>query len=79
MTEWRPFNDDCHHCGGGAEVLTGTGRDNWAYDGDTARCDECGCPGVVKVSGYEDEPATIDWHDPPLGCDCEWCEEHPSP
>jgi hypothetical protein len=68
------FKDECIHCGCGAEVLTGSGQDNYAYDGDRARCGECGCPGVVDV--LEEGVATIDWHDV-AGCDCDWCKEHP--
>jgi hypothetical protein len=73
--EWRPFNDFCLHCGDDAEVFTSTGRDNWAYDGDKARCVECGCPGVVDISGPDDEQASIRWHDE-AGCRCEWCEKN---
>ena len=75
--EWRSFEACCAHCGSGAEVYTTTGKDNWAYDGDEARCTDCGCPGFVNVSGYEDEPATIDWHDEP-NCDCDWCKANPA-
>jgi hypothetical protein len=77
MARWQHFEDECIHCGDGAEVLTGTGRDNYAYDGDKARCVGCGCPGTVNISGHEGEAATIDWHDEP-DCDCDWCRTHPA-
>jgi hypothetical protein len=79
VKQWRPFNDSCCHCGGDSEVLTDTGRDNSAYDGDKARCIDCGCPGVVII-GNEDEDSSdngIDWHDE-AKCDCDWCKAHPA-
>lgn len=72
--EWRYFNDDCLHCGGDAEVLTDTGEDNLACDGDEARCTSCGCPGHVSC---DDERGWINWHDEP-DCDCEWCKKNPA-
>lgn len=74
-SEWRPFNDECLHCGDAAEVLTDTGRDNFAYDGEKARCVGCGCRGSVSVD--EDGTAIIRWHDEP-GCTCDWCKSHPA-
>src|SRR5437879_2503203 len=73
--EWRDFNAECPYCGCRAEVLTDTGKDNWAVDGDEARCAECHCPGSVVVS--EEPLAEISWHDDPA-CDCEWCKTHPA-
>ena len=55
-------------------MLTDTGRDNWANDGDEARCAECKCPGSVTVC--EEPDASINWHDE-LDCDCEWCVANP--
>ena len=55
-------------------MLTDTGRDNWANDGDEARCCECKCPGSVTVC--EEPDAYINWHDEP-DCDCEWCVANP--
>lgn len=79
--QWRPFEADCLHCGGGAEVFTESDQGNTAYDGDPARCSECGCPGVVVVDIHIDPnegAAAIAWHDEP-GCTCEWCISHPIP
>lgn len=73
---WRPFEAECLHCGSPAEVLTTSGQDNLAYDGDLARCTECGCPGMVVVDG--DTAGDIRWHDEPH-CDCAWCQTHPEP
>lgn len=72
---WRPFRDSCQHCGGDAEVLTDTGVENLACDGDEARCSACKCPGGVVVT--EDDCAYIDWHDEP-NCKCDWCKDHPA-
>lgn len=72
MKHWRPFFDSCLNCGGDAEVLTDSGEDNVAYDGDDARCSQCGLPG--QVIAYE-ENGYISWHDEP-GCECEWCSQH---
>jgi len=74
MKQWRPFTDECHYCGDSAEVFTDSGKDNWAYDGDSARCVSCKCPGAVVI---EEEGMhsmnRISWHDE-AGCDCEWCK-----
>ena len=74
---WQEFDDDCMYCGGAAVVLTDSGFDNLAYDGDTARCADCGCPGQVIVDeGDEGEcVAHILWHDE-AGCSCKWCQEN---
>lgn len=77
MKSWQPFNDECLHCGSSAEVLTSTGQENLAHDGDEARCTECKCPGTVTVDESENDNeegnAAIVWHDEP-SCDCEWCK-----
>ena len=80
---WRPFAGECLHCGGSAEVLTDSGKDNVAYDGDRVRCTRCRCPGVVTIdepADHEDYEWTahVDWHDEP-SCACEWCRAHPCP
>lgn len=67
---WKPFDDECLHCGSSAEVLTDSKEDGMAFDGDEARCTECGCVGSVNV--YEESSASISWHDEP-DCDCGWC------
>ena len=75
---WRRFDDDCLHCGEEAEVLTDSGEDNVAYDGDKARCSVCGLPGQVVVD-EDDWPHAygyVAWHDE-LGCTCDWCRTHP--
>lgn len=80
MKTWRPFKGgECLHCGDDAEVLTDSGQDDFAYDGDEARCVGCGCPGSVRIEA-EDEASCdngIVWHDEP-NCDCQWCKEHPA-
>ena len=77
---WKPFDYDCLHCGGQAEVLTDSTVDGLVYDGDDARCSECGCYGVVQISDDADEAnvAWINWHDEP-DCACAWCLSHPDP
>jgi len=72
--EWRPFGDECKWCGDEAQVLTDSGRDNVAYDGDAARCEDCGCPGIARVD--EDGLGWIEWHDEP-NCQCDWCKANP--
>ena len=67
--KWRPFDGECDHCGCGSEVLTASGRDGFAYDGDLVRCDECGFPGTLVV---EEDDVWIHWHD---DCDCKRCLE----
>ncbi len=61
---WRPFEDNCPECGDAAEVLTDSGKDNYVYDGDKARCMACHWPGSACIQ--EDDPAWIDWSDEPL-------------
>jgi len=75
MKRWETFKDECPHCGDGAEVLTDSGRGNFAYDGDEARCVSCDCPGSVVVDTVDD-PAYINWHDE-VDCRCAWCLAHP--
>ena len=73
--KWKPFEDQCIHCGCDAEVYTSLTEPGMAYDGDCARCTECGCPGIVRADGDE-EPACVQWHDVD-DCSCEWCMAHP--
>lgn len=70
--KWQKFESDCLNCGCQAEVLTDTGKDNWACDGDEARCPECGLSGGVNV--YDEDEANISWHDE-KDCDCSWCKQ----
>lgn len=70
--KWQKFSDDCLNCGCEALVFTDTGRDNWASDGDLAKCPECGLEGSVNVYDDSEGEASIAWHDEP-NCDCSWC------
>jgi hypothetical protein len=45
--QWRPFRSCCPACDGTAEVLTKSGEDNAASDGDPARCVNCGHTGSI--------------------------------
>lgn len=63
-------HDQCDYCGGDAEVLT-SAKNGYAYDGDQARCTECGLPGGITCDS--ESPAVVMWHDEP-GCECEWCQ-----
>ena len=69
--KWQDFNDTCDYCGDEAEVLTDTGYDNCALDGDEARCVSCRQPGYVSVD--EEGSAHIHWHGDAT-CECEWCK-----
>jgi hypothetical protein len=71
---WRPWPDDCNHCGGALEILTDETRDDWGFDGDELRCSECKCPGYLAVCAVDDVCSVM--HDEPV-CDCEWCNTHP--
>jgi hypothetical protein len=82
--------DSCAYCGSDAvEVNTEikpakTPAEQQVYDGDDARCNHCGCFGIIFVDsdyldGDSDEPtytAHVRWHDE-AGCQCEWCKTHP--
>lgn len=82
---WQPFDQECcPHCGGDAEVCTYSEPGRF-WEDDDARCNDCGCPGVVNIDDSwdmsdddEEEPtgvAYISWHDEP-DCVCEWCTAH---
>ena len=71
--EWRPFDDECPHCGAGAEIFTDAEK-GFAYEDDDARCEECKMPGTVMAT--ENVGVFIIWHDDPK-CTCEWCKNHP--
>jgi len=73
---------DCPTCGNDvADVFTSCQSDGQAFDGDAARCSECGHPGSVHCTGEDidgqSESASIVWHDDP-DCDCPWCQSHPA-
>ena len=75
---WRKLQwaTECLNCGSDdVEVLTSLTEPNMAYDGDTCRCAECSCPGIVSA---DEDDAHISWHDEP-DCDCDWCKSHPTP
>jgi hypothetical protein len=79
--QWKfiSWGADCPWCGNSPEVYTDA-EDDFAYDGDTVRCCECGMPGHVSVSidgGSEEGDAWVHWHDDPE-CECNWCKEHPA-
>jgi hypothetical protein len=75
--KWQSFESECLYCGSDlVEVMTTTGKDNWAEDGDEARCRECGLPGSVTIDEEGLSCANyIQWHDEP-DCDCAWCKSH---
>jgi len=67
---WTPWEHDvCDNCGGPAEILT-TAEEDFAFDGDSARCTECEMTGSICCDS--ESPAVIMWHDDP-DCECEWC------
>lgn len=64
--EWKSFGDECPRCGSEGEVLTDTNSEYAAYDGDDARCTECGLHGSVTVDDEDengDPTAHISWFD----------------
>lgn len=66
MKEWKLFNDECTRCGNVAEVFTDADQEGYAYDGDDARCVECGLLGNVSVGDEKEDGdciAYIDWND----------------
>jgi hypothetical protein len=69
---WRPYHEECPNCGCEAEILTTSGADYVAFDGDKVRCSECGMPGVVSA---DEGGAYVAWHADPA-CDCAWCKAH---
>lgn len=78
LKAWRTFEAECLHCGGEANVFTDSGKDNYAFDGDQAICEECGCPGHVVIdesNGDGEATGSISWHDEAV-CDCFWCRSH---
>lgn len=68
MKDWKPFYDDCDRCGGSdVQVFTDAKEDGYAFDGDNAKCLECGLLGGVCIDGEEngngDSSAHIDWNE----------------
>ena len=62
--EWKIFGDECPRCGNEAEVFTDCKEEGSAYDGDDARCCECGLTGGVNVGNEDDNgdcSAYVDW------------------
>jgi transcription elongation factor Elf1 len=61
MKYWKhiDWSDECPKCGSGVSVLTDCQVDNEAYDGDEARCEECGLAGWVSIV----DTAYINWKD----------------
>jgi len=65
--EWIFFpSSDCPICGGESEVLTESKFDFIVYNGDDARCIDCGLSGFISVE--EGEFAYIIWEDEHGGC-----------
>ena len=58
--QWVPINwgDECPNCGDGVEVFTDCKYDNQAYDGDEARCVDCGKKGWVSA---DEDRAWVNW------------------
>ena len=49
MAEWKDINfDDCPECGGSIQVFTDA-VDGYCYDGDPARCMDCGFKSGMSV------------------------------
>jgi hypothetical protein len=59
---WKPLDwgEECPKCGAGAEVLTRDRRDDYARDGDKARCQECHHTGMASC---DESGAWIMWQD----------------
>lgn len=59
--EWKRYDGAvCLKCGSTPEVLTKSTKNDWVYDGEKARCPECGLEGQVETDG---ECADIYWDD----------------
>ncbi len=59
--KWVQFDgSECPNCGGACEVFTKSKEENWVYDGEEARCKQCGHQGYVDADG---EIADIIWYD----------------
>ena len=57
--QWRQFEDHCPECDTLAEVHTHFNMDNWATEGDDAKCPNCGLKGKVQV--IDEDVACVDW------------------
>ena len=72
--EWKHWDGgECPHCGSGLEIQTDAAADGYGYDGDSLRCQDCGCPGQLMC---DEDGAWESMHDDP-DCKCEWCLSHP--
>jgi hypothetical protein len=52
------WSDECPECGDGVMVFTDCDDDNWACDGDDAKCVGCGKKGWVAADG---DRAWVNW------------------
>lgn len=56
---WKPVTFDCcDECGGTALVLSSSLEVDTVFDGEAARCEECGLIGFVS---YDEEGLYINW------------------
>ena len=61
VERWRSWGDECPGCGDNTEVLTNSGKDYWAGEGDKVRCVSCEQTGVISA---DEDGVSIDWHEP---------------
>jgi len=58
--KWNPVHDECQSCGAQAEIWTQDDQpDGYGYDGDIARCPECGETGWFSC---DDGYGYVCWH-----------------
>ncbi len=57
IIEWL---DNCENCDNGEAVVTTDGDHEGLYDGDDAKCTECGACGTIHC---EDGTSFVIWHD----------------
>jgi|AntDeeMinimDraft_6_1070357.scaffolds.fasta_scaffold00887_14 uncharacterized Zn finger protein len=62
MESWKKLSwAECDNCGSSdVEVYSESTKEDWVYDSDTARCNECGCMGATSVG--EEDDAFIRWN-----------------
>lgn len=70
MNQWRMIEwDNCPVCGNCPEVFTQSNEDSHVYDGEKAKCAECGLPGTGSADSGS---VYIEWHDY-SDCPCDVC------
>lgn len=65
MKNWKTFQDECPRCGNNPVNVLTTAKEDYAYDGDSVECFECGLTGSITCDEDDDGigVAYTQWND----------------